>query len=201
MARKINHAAGAPLPGKNIWRTPVKKDADAAAKRLTDAGAKAAVVIVPTGADIERGWGARVSVAQDYLYDQPLMLGSRRIGPDLANIGARKPGADWQLWHLYNPRLITDGSFMPAYRFLFNEVPRRKDAPPALGALDKTLVAKTFPEPAGETVTDIVPTAEAVALVAYLASLNPDAPLFEAPAPVPPPPAAPATNTPAAVKP
>lgn len=192
VARKIHHSVGAVMPGKTVWRTFSKKEADAAAKSLVGAGAKASVVIVPTGADIERGWGARVSVAQDYLYDQPILLGSRRIGPDITNIGARKPSAEWQLWHLYNPRLVSTDSFMPGYRFLFREVMRRKDAPPTLGALDKALVAKTFSEPTGEFITDIVPAPEAVALAAYLASLNPDAPLFEAPAPVPS--AAPATN-------
>src|SRR5688572_12382737 len=36
--------------------------------------------------DIERGWGNRFTVAQDYLRDQPVMLGSLRAGPDLMNI-------------------------------------------------------------------------------------------------------------------
>src|SRR5262245_8561870 len=39
------------------------------------------------GTDIHRGWGRRFTVAQDYLNDDPVMLGSLRIGPDLANIG------------------------------------------------------------------------------------------------------------------
>ena len=30
------------------------------------------------------------SVDQDYLYDRPVMLGSQRVGPDLANIGRRQ---------------------------------------------------------------------------------------------------------------
>ncbi len=46
------------------------------------------------GTDTERNWGGRPgvvqSVAQDYLYDQPTMLGTQRIGPDLANIGLRQ---------------------------------------------------------------------------------------------------------------
>ena len=47
------------------------------------------------GSDLARGWGGRTgkvqSVAQDYLYDQPVMLGSLRIGPDLANFaGVRR---------------------------------------------------------------------------------------------------------------
>src|SRR5450631_4032164 len=49
------------------------------------------------GADYERQWGARKgivqSVDQDYLYDLPVMLGNQRVGPDLANIGARETNA------------------------------------------------------------------------------------------------------------
>ncbi len=41
------------------------------------------------GADFERGWGPRRTVARDYLYDRRVMLGTMRTGPDLANIGAR----------------------------------------------------------------------------------------------------------------
>src|SRR4051812_7994171 len=39
------------------------------------------------GSDLDRGWGRRRSVARDYIFDEPVMLGSQRIGPDLANFG------------------------------------------------------------------------------------------------------------------
>jgi len=68
--------------------------------------------------DMERGWG-RPSVAGDYVYDQPQLLGTMRTGPDLFNIGARQPSADWHLGHLYQPRAYTPGSIMPAFPFLF----------------------------------------------------------------------------------
>jgi len=60
--------------------------------------------------------------------------------------------------------------------------------------------ANALPLPAEANVPDgyeIVPKAEAKALVAYLTSLRVDAPLFEAPFSIPPPPPAPATNAPA----
>lgn len=41
------------------------------------------------GSDIARGWGVRPSVARDYVLQPQLLLGDRRIGPDLANYGAR----------------------------------------------------------------------------------------------------------------
>ena len=41
------------------------------------------------GSDIARGYGVRASVARDYVLQKPVLLGDRRIGPDLANYGAR----------------------------------------------------------------------------------------------------------------
>ena len=41
------------------------------------------------GSDIARGYGVRASVARDYVQQNPVLLGERRIGPDLANFGAR----------------------------------------------------------------------------------------------------------------
>src|SRR5688572_18505462 len=52
-----------------------------------------------TGTDIARGWGKRRSVARDYIYGEQIQLGRVRIGPDLANVGARKPesfAANWK---------------------------------------------------------------------------------------------------------
>ena len=59
--------------------------------QITAAGGKSETHIVATGPDIARGWGMRQSVAEDYLYDQPVQLGSLRAGPDLANVGVRAP--------------------------------------------------------------------------------------------------------------
>lgn len=41
------------------------------------------------GSDIARGYGVRPSVARDYSQQKLVLLGDRRIGPDLANYGAR----------------------------------------------------------------------------------------------------------------
>src|SRR5690606_35293664 len=68
--------------------------------------------------DKGRGWGLP-SVPGGYAYDTPPLLGTMRTGPDLFNIGARQPSADWQLGHLFQPRAYVPGSIMPAYRFLF----------------------------------------------------------------------------------
>ncbi len=73
--------------------------------------------------DGERGWG-RASVAADYFYDTPHLLGTMRTGPDLFNIGARQPSMDWHLGHLYQPRAYVPGSIMPSFPFLFEMKPK-----------------------------------------------------------------------------
>lgn len=52
-------------------------------------------------------------------YDYPQLWGTRRIGPDLAREGGLRSN-DWQLTHLYNPRLVVRDSVMPGYPWLFN---------------------------------------------------------------------------------
>jgi ribosomal protein L7/L12 len=158
---------------KAVIQGVTKPEAEAAAKTLNVGGAKAAVWIVPVGPDIERGWGKRRTVAEDFLFDNPVMLGSQRIGPDLANAGARLPDEKWHLRHLYAPRAEVKDSVMPPYRFLFEK--RRIERVPSPDAL--SLPPGLAPEPGYE----IVPRTEAKALVAYLTSLHPDAPLFVAP--------------------
>jgi cytochrome c oxidase cbb3-type subunit 2 len=161
-------------------------------KVLKDAGAKSEFHLVPTGADIERGWGVRRTVAQDFVMDYPVMTGSQRVGPDLANVGIRKPDMSWQLMHLYAPRSVTPESPMPAYPFLFEKKKIGK-APSA----DALALPKEFAPEAGY---EIVPKAEAKALAAYLLSLRAETPLYEAPltpAAAPAAKAAAATNAPA----
>ena len=167
-----------------------RDEADNAVKVLQPTGAKAELRIVPVGPDITRGWGKRRTVAEDFLYDYPVMPGSQRIGPDLASVGLRRD-AKWQMLHLYAPAHEIKGSVMPPYRFLFEK--RRIERTPSPDAM--VMPPELAPEPGFE----IVPTREARALVAYLVSLRSDAPLFIAPFTSPEPAPAPsATNSPAA---
>ena len=149
-----------------------KEVADKAADQITAAGGKTEIHIVATGSDIARGWGMRQSVAEDFLHDQPVQLGSLRAGPDLSNIGARAD-ANWQLLHLYTPQSVVKGSTMPPFRYLF-EVRKigREPSPDALK------LPPEFAPPAG---CEVVPTPEAVELAAYLLSLRATAPLYDAP--------------------
>lgn len=117
--------------------------------------------IAQTPSDFERGWG-RAPVAADYYYDTPQLMGTMRTGPDLLNIGARQPSADWQLGHLYQPRAYAPGSIMPAYPYLFEvkdeiqEGDREVHLPSGWAPEGKVVVAKP----------------EALDLVAYLLALD-----------------------------
>ncbi len=122
--------------------------------------------------DLARGWGRRRTVARDYLFDQPILLGSQRIGPDLANIGLRQ-NADTLLLHLYDPQITAPKSIMPSYRFLF-EIKKAGQEPSA------EALKITGPLAPG---TEVVPRSEAKALAAYLQSLRSDKMLYETPAP------------------
>jgi cytochrome c oxidase cbb3-type subunit 2 len=119
--------------------------------------------------DADRGWG-RASVAADYYYDKPHLLGTMRTGPDLFNIGARQPSADWQLGHLYQPRAYVPGSIMPSFPFLF-EVKDQADAG------ERTVPLPQGTVPPGKVV---VATPRALDLAAYLASLDHTYPAIEA---------------------
>jgi cbb3-type cytochrome oxidase cytochrome c subunit len=174
---------------KAFLRSSTREAANAALKTLNATSAKAQLWIIPVGPDLARGWGKRRTVAEDFLFDSPVMPGSQRVGPDLADLRARQPDANWHLRHLYAPRLEVKGSSMPPYRFLFEK--RKMGHRPSPEALD--LSGDAAPGDGYE----IVPKPAAKALVAYLTSLRADAPLFDAPMTLPAPAGTPAsTNAP-----
>jgi cytochrome c oxidase cbb3-type subunit 2 len=109
------------------------------------------------GADKARGWGDRQSVARDYISQPHVQLGENRIGPDLANFGARPQAVDADRLTQY---LYDQHGGMPSYRFLFEE---RKITG------ERSAKALKVASPSG---TEVVPSHRAEALVAYLQSLN-----------------------------
>ncbi len=54
------------------------------------------------------------------MYDQPHLLSTRRIGPDLTRIG-RKYGDDWHAAHHWNPRNVVPDSIMPRFPWLYKD--------------------------------------------------------------------------------
>ena len=150
------------------------------------------------GTDLERGWGARRTVARDYIFETYPFLGSQRLGPDLSSVGSpdwrNEPKDDtesrpkvrdaaWHYLHLYSPRTLDSSSNQPPYRYLFEE--RKISGQGSADALK--LTGEDAPT---EPYVEIVPSADAKALVTYLLSLDRSHPLKEASA-------APATVAPA----
>jgi cbb3-type cytochrome oxidase cytochrome c subunit len=188
----LSESAAKDLLGKlpqTVKQGLTREEADNVVKTLKVGGAKSEPWIVPVGADISRGWGKRRTVAVDYIFDTPVMLGSQRIGPDLANVGSRLPDPNWQLRHLYAPGSEVKDSAMPPFRYLFEK--RRIEHTSSPDAL--VLTGAMAPEPGYE----IVPKPEAKALVSYLLSLHAgETPLYEAPLTLAQAPAPAATNAP-----
>ncbi len=132
------------------------------------------------GADVERGWARRATVARDYILQDRVLLGTMRTGPDLVNLGGRyagDAGRDWNHLHLYNPQIVSEGSTMPPFAFLYKKQEIVNE--PSDNALQFPPDSEYAPEPGYE----IVPTRRAVALVEYLLSMKIDYSLPEAPIP------------------
>ena len=106
------------------------------------------------GNDQGRFWG-RPSVPADYVYDKPHQLGTMRTGPDLQNIAVR-------LVHLYDPRIVSPGSIMPPFPWLFDT---KRSAGPEDIVLD-------LPDSLEPEQGVIVAGRDAKALTAYLLSLD-----------------------------
>jgi cytochrome c oxidase cbb3-type subunit II len=127
-----------------------------------------------SGADLIRGWGTakdddgkevtRRTYPRDYIWQGQTFLGNSHDGADLSNVAARFPDAAKLYAYLYDPYILSAHSSMPEYRFLF--VTQKISGQPSRDAL---VLTDADAPPAGY---EIVPTAQAKALVAYLLSLK-----------------------------
>jgi cbb3-type cytochrome oxidase cytochrome c subunit len=72
--------------------------------------------IRPRTADVQR-WGPPRPVDPA---EHPPLIGNRRQGPDLLNVGLRR-SRDWLRLHQIEPAAVSPGSSMPSYRHLFSE--------------------------------------------------------------------------------
>src|SRR6266404_4218997 len=120
------------LPGKEL-ANEIKRAAPVTMPTLTASEQRGRVIYGREGcaychteqvrslaADVRR-FGAPTE-AWETKYDYPQLWGTRRIGPDLSREFNLHPG-DWQLTHLYDPRLVVRDSVMPPYQWLFNGSP------------------------------------------------------------------------------
>lgn len=165
-------------PPVRLLANATLREAEHAIRQFQETGADVELApIRPLGADIERGWGRRRSVAQDYLRDAPVQLGTQRWGPDLANFGTRQTNAAVLFKRLLDPQSVMPGTVMPPYRYLFAKRPVRAGHPPAADAI---VLKENGVDYAYE------PTTDARALVAYLLSLQADEILPETPMTKPP---------------
>lgn len=120
--------------------------------------------------EMDKVFGSRPSIAADYApfhridtwRNTATLMGTERTGPDLTNIGSRQPSVDWQLTHLFNPRLLVKESVMPAYSWLFRITKE----------VAKGEVVVKVPDGFLEKDEKVVAEKEALQLVMYLLSLK-----------------------------
>jgi len=121
--------------------------------------------------DMDKVWGSRPSIAADYAgikrtdtwRNTATLMGTERTGPDLTDIGNRQPSSDWNLVHLFNPRIVVKESIMPAYPWLFT-IQKETTA--------KDVVVNVPKEYLNGKEGKVVATEEARYLLAYLQSLK-----------------------------
>jgi hypothetical protein len=65
-----------------------------------------------------------VSKTEEYQNElqRPVMFGTRRVGPDLSREGGRRSN-DWHAVHFFKPTLVSSGSPMPDYPWLYSGAP------------------------------------------------------------------------------
>lgn len=130
------------------------------------------------------------SKAGEFVYDHPFQWGSKRTGPDLHRVGGKYPDS-WHWHHMMDPSIISPGTIMPSYPWLFeNELntaltPKKIAAMQTLGVpyaegYDQLAVADLNAQ-AEQIVAnlkkdgiDAAPNTEIVALIAYLQRLGTD---------------------------
>lgn len=161
-----NEKINKPLPNAE----PMSKDAIAGKQIYIANGCVACHTQQVRNVDMDKVWGKRPSIAADYAAitrtdiwrNTATLMGTERTGPDLTDVGNRQGNLEWNLTHLYNPRILVKESVMPAYSWLF-EIKKQ----PAEG----DVVVNVPPEyMKGEG--KVVAKKEALQLVAYLQSLK-----------------------------
>lgn len=162
-----NQAMNAPLPNAE----PLSPDAMAGKALYVANGCVACHSQQVRNIEMDKIFGQRPSMAADYAAigrmdfwrNTATLMGTERTGPDLTDIGNRQPSKDWNLVHLFNPRIVVAESIMPAYPYLFELKTN----------IDSTDVLVNIPEEfAPKDGRKVVAKQEALQLIAYLQSLK-----------------------------
>lgn len=130
------------------------------------------------------------SKAGEYVYDHPFLWGSKRTGPDLQRIGGKYVDS-WHFRHMLSPGDVSNGSIMPSYPWLYEQMIDKDETAGKINAL--RTVGVPYPDGYEATANDdldkqaaqisenlgmegyqIVKEAEIVALIAYLQRLGMD---------------------------
>jgi len=76
-------------------------------------------------ANEEQRWG-QVSFKEEYQNElqQPVLFGTRRVGPDLCREGGRRSN-DWHAVHFFRPKDLSPNSPMPEYPWFFDGSPHK----------------------------------------------------------------------------
>ena len=162
-----NEKLNRPLPGALV----MSEDAIAGKQVYIANGCVACHTQQVRNVDMDKTWGQRPSIAADYAAirrtdfwrNTATLMGTERTGPDLTNVGTRQGSIEWNLTHLYNPRILVKESVMPSYPWMF-EIKKE----PAKG----DVVVNVPPEFLRGVEGKVIAKKEALQLVAYLQSLK-----------------------------
>jgi cytochrome c oxidase cbb3-type subunit I/II len=103
------------------------------------------------------------SKAGEFVYDHPFLWGSKRTGPDLHRIGGKYPHS-WHYYHMKDPTIMSPGSIMPRYPWLFNHSVNFEEIVPKMKAM-VTLGVPYTEEDVANTVAQAQAQAESIAAV------------------------------------
>ena len=134
--------------------------------------------------------GGEYSKAGEFVYDHPFLWGSKRTGPDLHRIGG-KYADSWHYRHMLTPGDVSNGSIMPAYPWLYEQVINKNQTPEMINALrtigvpyadgyenqanaDLEKQANGIAEGLKMEGYEVASDAEIVALIAYMQRLGKD---------------------------
>ncbi|MEO0554956.1 MAG: cytochrome-c oxidase, cbb3-type subunit I [Bacteroidota bacterium] len=131
------------------------------------------------------------SKADEFVYDHPFLWGSKRTGPDLHRVGKKYPNS-WHYYHMLEPGVVSAGSIMPPYPWLYTSSIDKAATAGKITALriigvpyaeGYEEIANTDLDEQAESITtslkeedgiEIAKEAEIIALIAYLQRLGTD---------------------------